>query len=97
MMQHAELLGLRPKGSNPCIGLQYRRRHFEARYLTGDDFFRLGIVLNRLAKERSIDVAAICFLLLTGARKGEVVALEWSFIEGARAVLPDSKTGPKTL
>ncbi|MGI9485987.1 MAG: tyrosine-type recombinase/integrase [Geminicoccaceae bacterium] len=97
MIQHAELLGLRPKGSNPCIGLQYRRSHFEARYLTGDDFVRLGGVLKRLASDHPVEVAAIRFLLLTGARRGEVLALEWPFIEGARAVLPDSKTGPKTL
>jgi len=97
MIQHAELLGLRPKGSNPCIGLQYRRSHFEARYLTGDDFFRLGGILKRLAPDHPVEVAAIHFLLLTGARRGEVLALKWSFIEGPRAVLPDSKTGPKTL
>lgn len=97
MMQHAELLGLRPEGSNPCIGLQYRRRHFEARYLTGDDFFRLGIALKRLTPDHPAEVAAIRFLLLTGARRGEALALEWSFVEGPRAILPDSKTGPKTL
>jgi len=97
MMQHAELVGMRPKGSNPCVGLQYRRSHLEARYLTGDDFFRLGIALKRLALDHPMEVAAIRFLLLTGARRGEALALEWSFIEGPRAVLPDSKTGPKTL
>ena len=97
MIQHAELLGLRPKGSNPCIGLQYRRSHFEARYLSGDDFVRLGKALKRLTSDHPVEAAAIRFLLLTGARRGEVLALEWSFVEGPRAVLPDSKTGPKTL
>ena len=37
------------------------------------------------------------FSLLTGARRGEALALEWPMIEGDRAILPDSKTGPKCL
>ncbi len=36
-------------------------------------------------------------MVLTGARKSEIMTLEWSWINDRRAALPDSKTGPKTL
>lgn len=44
-------------------------------------------------------VAFVRLLLLTGARRSEVLGLEWQWIEDAvgRANLPDSKTGPKFL
>ena len=35
--------------------------------------------------------------MLTGARRGEALNLEWSMIQTDRATLPDSKTGPKCL
>lgn len=97
MMQHAEALGLRPEGSNPCVGLTRRRSEFVARYLSGDEFLRLNAALARLSLSDPVEVAVLRFLMLTGARRGEALALEWSFIEGPRAVLPDSKTGPKTI
>ena len=97
VMQHAELLGHRPEGTNPCAGLAKRRATFEARYLTDNEMYRLVSALNRLADTWPVEVAALRFLMLTGARRGEALGLQWSFIQGARAVLPDSKTGPKTI
>ena len=64
--------------------------------------YSLGGVL--LAAERSGSqniyvIAAIRLLQLTGARLSEVLTLQWSFIDGDRGVivLPDSKTGPKSI
>lgn len=37
------------------------------------------------------------FLLYTGARKSEALRLKWEHVHGDRAVLPDSKTGPRTI
>ena len=41
--------------------------------------------------------AAVRLLLFTGARSSEITGLRWEWIRGTRTVLPDSKTGPKTI
>lgn len=97
MMRHAEAQGLRPPGSNPCAGRRRHRSDFEARYLGSAEFRRLGLALDRATAADPVEVACIHFLMLTGARRGEALALEWSMTHGNRAILPDSKTGPKCL
>ena len=97
LMQHAEAVGLRPEGSNPCAGLGRRQSSFKARYLDDQGFARLASALDHLTAAHPVEVALIRFVMLTGARRGEALALEWTMIQGSRAVLPDSKTGPKTL
>ncbi len=97
LMLHAESLGFRAEGSNPCAGLRRRQTGFKARYLDDHDFARLAAALDQAESARPIEVAAIRFLMLTGARQSEALALEWTMIHGSRAVLPDSKTGPKTI
>jgi len=97
MMQHAEALGLRREDSNPCKGLRRRKTGFEAHYLTDDEFAALGRALDGAEAEWSVAVAVVRFLLYTGARKSEALRLKWEHVHGDRAVLPDSKTGPRTL
>ncbi|MCY4284263.1 MAG: tyrosine-type recombinase/integrase [Thiotrichales bacterium] len=97
LMQHAEILGLRPQGSNPCQGLRRRTSRFRARYLSADELAALGRALDRVHAAYPTAVAALRFLLYTGARKSEALGLRWAYIHGDRAVLPDSKTGPRTL
>ena len=97
LMKHAEALGLRPEGSNPCRGLRRRKSSFTARYLSTDELAALGHALARVHAAHPTAVAALRFLLYTGARKSEALALRWAHIHGDRAVLPDSKTGPRTL
>ena len=96
MLRHAETLGLRPEGSNPCAGLRRRSSQFKARYLSDEEFHRLGLALDQVAVRHPVEVALIRFLMLTGARRGEALALKWSAIEGPRAVLRDSKTDPRS-
>ena len=97
LMMHAEALGLRPEGSNPCRGLRRRKSSFEARYLIADEFANLGVALDRAQAAYPVAVAALRFLLYTGARKSEAIELRWQHVHGDRAVLPDSKTGPRTI
>jgi integrase len=42
-------------------------------------------------------VAAFRLLILTGCRLGEIQTLKWSHVNGDRLMLPDSKTGAKTV
>ncbi len=65
------------------------------RFLSLDELKRLGFVLNH-ADDRQA-AAAIRLLLFTGARSSEITGLRWDWIRGTRAVLPDSKTGPKVI
>jgi integrase len=51
------------------------------------------------AGENPIAIAALRLLVLTGARKMEILGLQWAWVDMARGVirLPDSKTGAKTI
>ena len=89
-----DALGHRPEGSNPCRGLRRRKTGFEAHYLTDDEFASLGQALDGAEANHPVAVAALRFLLYTGARKSEAVRLKWEHVHGDRAVLPDSKAGP---
>ena len=97
MMKHAEALGLRREDSNPCKGLRRRKTGFEAHYLTDDEFAALGQALDGAEADHPVAVDALRFLLYTGARKSEALRLKWEHVHGDRAVLPDSKTGPRTI
>ena len=97
MMKHAEALGMRREDSNPCRGLRRRKAGFEAHYLTDDEFAALGRALNDAEADHPVAVSAQRFLLYTGARKSEALRLKWKHVHGDRAVLPDSKTGPRTI
>ena len=68
-----------------------------ARYLTDDEFVALGQALDGAEADRPVAVAALRFLLYTGARKSEALRLRWEHVHGDRAVLPDSKGGPRTI
>ena len=97
LMRHAEELGLRPDHSNPCRGLRRRRSGFTARYLADAEFAALGSALAAAEHAHPVAVAVLRFLLFTGARKSEALGLRWEHVHGGRAVLPDSKTGPRTI
>ena len=85
------------RGSNPCKGLRRRKTGFEAHYLTDDEFAALGRALDDAEADHRVAVAALRFLLYTGARKSEALRLKWEHVHGDRAVLPDSKTGPRPI
>ena len=95
LMRQAELWEMRPQGSNPCRGIRRYRMPPRERFLSRDELKRLGFVLDH-ADDRQA-AAAVRLLLFTGARPSEVTGLQWDWIRGTRAVLPDSKTGPKAI
>ena len=61
------------------------------------EFAALGWALARIEGEYPVAVAAVRFLLYTGARKSEALGLRWEHVHGDRVVLPDSKSGPRTI
>ena len=104
ILDMAELRGLRPRGiGNPCRSIEkYRERRHE-RFLSDEEFRRLGRVLEEVAAGGSgaspAAVAAIRLLLLTGCRRSEVLRLRWEHVDlGAGELhLPDSKTGARRV
>lgn len=95
MMTQAELWNLRPHGSNPCRNIRRYRVKPRERFLSLEELKRLGFVLDHAEDTQA--AAAIRLLLFTGARSSEITGLKWAWIRGTRAVLPDSKTGPKSI
>ena len=98
MFRNAEAWGLMPTESNPCrFILKYKLRKRE-RYLSVDEYRRLGCVLRDGEASGSIArpaVAALRLLMLTGCRRDEILTLRWDDIDrNARELrLRDSKTG----
>ena len=97
LMAYAEDHGLRAIGSNPCTGLRKKKRGHRGQLLPAATVRRLWAALDRLQERLPDACDAVRLLLLTGARRSEILALEWDRIAGPRAVLEDSKTGPRTI
>ncbi len=94
--------GLIPEAANPCrLVVKYRERARD-RFLTGEEFRRLGRVLDEAETCKGVSVhavAAIRLLLLTGCRKNEILSLRWDEVdlEANELRLPDTKTGPRRI
>lgn len=97
IMKEAELLGLRPEGSNPVRGIRRYRRKGRERFLSEEELRRLTRRLSAHEAELSPKVAAVRLLLLTGCRCGEVLTLRWTDYREGHLHLRDSKTGPRTV
>jgi integrase len=97
LMLYAEDHGLRPCGSNPCRGLRKKAKGHRGRHLPPGSVRRLWEALDRLQPRMPDYCDAVSLLLLTGARRGEILGLTWDLIAGPRAVLEDSKNGPRTI
>ena len=97
MMYRAEEWGFRERGTNPCLGIRKNPRRNIARFLDHDELARLGRALEAHESRWPEAVAAIRLLALTGCRRGEIVNLRWRDIAENAIVLPDSKTGPRSV
>ena len=87
-------------GTSPVRGIAKNCRPKLTRFLSAEEIERLHRVLDRLVKERpsrrqQADIVRL--LLLTGCRKGEILKLQWSEVDGDRLNLTDTKTGPRKV
>ncbi len=102
MFNLAERWGWRHSGSNPCRHVDHYPEGKRQRFLSEAELAKVADVLARAEKggtENPYVVAAIRLLIFTGARLGEILNLEWAHVDFERAMLllPDSKTGMKTI
>jgi integrase len=95
--------GLRTPGSNPASGIKMYRERGRERFLSEAEMAAAAEAIARVEGERKIGPFAASGLrlaLFTGARSGEVTAIQWDHIDWQRRLvrLPDSKTNePRTI
>ncbi len=102
MFNLAELWGLRPDGSNPCLHVKRYKEEKRERFLSAEEFTRLGQVLDEIlgdGSETRSAVAAIRLLMLTGCRLSEIQKLRWEHVDldAGELRLPDTKTGGRAV
>ena len=102
MLTMAEVWEMRPEGVNPCRFVRKYPERKRERFLSDDEYRRLGAALRDAEREGFASpaaVAAIRLLMLTGCRSGEVLSLRWEHVDLDRGELrlPDSKTGAKIV
>jgi len=85
------------RSDNPCTGVHRNHEEKRERYLSPTEIDNLVMALNTHPNQRSCD--AIRMLLLTGARKSEVLSATWTMfdLETGVWVKPSSHTKQKKL
>ena len=89
-------------GFNPASQIERFRLQPRQRYLDDVELAQLGTALAEAEARSSEDpfaIAAIRLLLLTGCRRDEILDARWDWIDMQRGLLmlPDSKTGAKSV
>ena len=102
MLNRAEAWDLLPAGSNPCRFVSRYRARRPERFLTEEEFRRLGEALDALQIEGRLPphaAGALKLLMLTGCRSSEITTLRWEdvHLEAQEIRLRDSKTGPRVV
>jgi len=88
----AERWEFRPKGTNPCHGVERFPEKKRKRYMSVDEARAVAAALTDESSRNPASVAFIMLLILTGARKGEIAAARWEWLDGNVMRLPDSVT-----
>ena len=102
LLTWTEKQGWRDRNSNPCPDITRYRENRRQRFLTDEEFARLGAVIDAAERDDTQNLfvlAALRLLLFTGARLREILTLQWSYVDFQRRLifLPDSKTGAKPV
>lgn len=100
MFNLAEIWGLRPDGSNPCRHVKKYKEEKRERFLSEEEYKRLGEALREAEAEKTETqsaINAIWLLMLAGCRLSEIMTLKWAYVdlEAKELRLPDSKTSAK--
>ena len=102
MFSLAEAWGMAPASGNPCrFVLRYREGRRE-RFLSEEEYRRVGRALCALEAEGPVQAraaAALRLIMLTGCRVGEVLTLRWSDVDrkSGEFRLRDAKTGARMV
>ncbi len=97
MMQQAEYYGFRPLNSNPCRNIPRYKQKQQERFLSDNEWQRLGAALSGFSATYPMHTDLILLLAYTGCRKHEIIHAKWSYYQEGHLHLPDSKTGAKTV
>ena len=94
--------GEAPAGGNPCRFIQKYPTRGRERFLSEQEFDRLGRVLADLEAAGTVSTSAagaLRLLMLTGCRRNEVVTLKWEHVdlEHDELRLRDAKTGARAV
>jgi integrase len=95
--------GLRPAASNPARGVKMFREKARERFLSETEISAAADAIDQAEREGKVGpfgVAGLRLALFTGARSGEITAIQWGHIDWQRKLvrLPDSKTNePRTI
>ncbi|MCY3855532.1 MAG: tyrosine-type recombinase/integrase [Rhodospirillales bacterium] len=98
----ADLWGIAPEGGNPCRFVRKYAEPPRERFLSEEEFKRLGRVLGEVKAEGKVHpsaVAAFRLLMLTGCRKSEILTLRWEDVDldAGELWLRDAKTGARAV
>ena len=92
--------GFETGGRNPCRFVRGYKERKRERFLTREEYRRLGDVLDEAETKGRMSVhtvAAFRVLMLTGCRRNEVLELKWDDVDRTMGELRlrDAKTGPR--
>jgi integrase len=96
MLTYAERVKIRPPHSNPCNGIEFFREQARERFLSEAEIAKAGGAIEAAEREGVIGphaAAGLRLALFTGARSGEITAVQWMHVNWSRRMirLPDSK------
>ena len=91
-----------PAGGNPCRFVEKYPMRSRERFLSEQEFARLGRVLDELEGDGRISTSAAAglrLLMLTGCRRNEILTLRWEDVdlEHEELRLRDAKTGARAV